>query len=185
MFDPKYENKCALGIFRSKNLKLDTIFVGYEFFREYYVMYDASPIEQHGQDYIQVGIAERNKEVDIGQVRYDPKFPGYERAYKEYDGSKIKEGHVDQYDMAIEPDQKDKATFFGNDPDHVKRPPRFTTVPNVKVSMIALAVTVVLMIIGMFICCHCIKKLDDPKMTYVLASTENAANEDEEVLTNK
>jgi hypothetical protein len=62
---------------------------------EYYVMFDMSPLDSYDQDYIQVGIAPRNKFVDIGQVRYDPKFEDYERADKRLDSSSIAPGFQD------------------------------------------------------------------------------------------
>jgi len=69
LIDPKalgykkamYDDKCMLGIFISNNNQQDHIIIGSEFFREHYVMYDMTPHADHDQDYIQVGIAERNK----------------------------------------------------------------------------------------------------------------------------
>lgn len=50
-------------------------------------MFDMSPLISHEQDYIQVGIAPRDKGLDVGQVRYEPKFSGYNKGIKSLDMS--------------------------------------------------------------------------------------------------
>jgi hypothetical protein len=90
--------------------------VGYNFMKEYYTMFDASTIDPYG--YIQVGIAPRNKKVDIGQIRYDTTFKDYQRADKSLDTSMIMAGYEDQYDMEIKVDPGNKPNY-PNDPDNV------------------------------------------------------------------
>lgn len=128
MIDPKkinkqddFTGKCFMGVFKSNNNQPNNIIMGYEFFKEYYVMFDASPQQEYRQNYIQVGIGKRNKQVDIGQIRYQPNYKDYERALKSNDLSTINEGFKDQYDMEIKPDDNVDPTFNG-DPDHPNSP---------------------------------------------------------------
>lgn len=114
--DPKYNNTCFLGFFKSNTNYAENIVIGYEFFKEYYVMYDMSPLHNHNQDYIQIGIAPREKHLDVGQIRYEPNFSGYIRANASDDISTILPGYEDQYKMPIKPDPNVKPNY-PNDPD--------------------------------------------------------------------
>jgi hypothetical protein len=58
-------------------------------------MFDMSPYDSHDQNYIQVGIAPRNKWVDVGQVRYEPNFKDYKRENRDLDTSTIMTNFVD------------------------------------------------------------------------------------------
>jgi hypothetical protein len=80
-------------------------------------MYDMTPNQMKSQDYIQVGIAPRNKQVDIGQIRYEPNFKDYIRANKVNDKSQIMAGFTDQYDIIPNPDPDVKPNY-PDDPDH-------------------------------------------------------------------
>lgn len=90
-----FASMCFFGVFKSNNNQPNTIIMGYEFFHEYYVMFDASPKQFNDTDFIQVGIAKRDKKVDIGQVRYEPNYKGYMRANRNDDQSEIMEGFTD------------------------------------------------------------------------------------------
>lgn len=83
----EFPGKCFMGVFKSNNNQPNDIIMGYEFFHEYYVMFDASPKQLNDTDFIQVGIAKRNKMVDVGQVRYEPNYKGYMRANRVDDQS--------------------------------------------------------------------------------------------------
>jgi hypothetical protein len=115
------ENICYFGFFKSNNNQASNLIVGTEFFKEYYMMFDGTPHQVGRQAYIQVGISERNKGVDVGQIRYEPSYKDYMRANKENDVSTINVGYTDQYDVAIKTDDNIKPTF-GGDPDHPVMP---------------------------------------------------------------
>lgn len=52
MNDEKYNGKCFFGVFKSNINQANTLIVGYEFFKEYYMMFDASPQQEYRQAYI-------------------------------------------------------------------------------------------------------------------------------------
>lgn len=114
--DESVKNACFLAMFKSNSNNDGNVVVGYQFMKEYYTMFDASTYA--AKQYIQVGIAPRNKEVDLGQIRYDPSFKGYQRADRTKDSTSIMDGFKDQYDMEITPSPDVKPTF-PDDPDNV------------------------------------------------------------------
>jgi len=48
---------CYLAVFKSQSIATETWFVGNVFMREQYVVYDMTPKDNDGKDYIQVGVA--------------------------------------------------------------------------------------------------------------------------------
>jgi len=50
-------NNCYVGVFRSLNANQETWYLGNLFMNKYYVVYDMTPYDEQGKDYIQVGIA--------------------------------------------------------------------------------------------------------------------------------
>lgn len=114
--DAKNNNSCALGMFKSNTNDAGNIIVGYQFLKEYYAVFDASNYETN--NYLQIGLAPRNKMVDVGQVRYEPNFIDYQRADRLLDSSAIMDGFKDQYDMIPNPSPDVKPTY-PDDPDNV------------------------------------------------------------------
>lgn len=49
--------QCYLGIFQSKEIEQDTWYLGNILMEDYYVVYDATPADEQGLDYIQLGLA--------------------------------------------------------------------------------------------------------------------------------
>jgi hypothetical protein len=78
--DEEYKDTCFLGFFKSNTNYMENIVIGQEFMKEYYTMYDVSTWDRKGKNYIQVGIAPRNKYIDVGQIRYQPNFEDYKKA---------------------------------------------------------------------------------------------------------
>jgi hypothetical protein len=85
------ENTCVLALFRSNTNYQENLVVGYNFMKQFYVIYDGSDLPSS----LQIGIARRNRTNDIGQIRYEPNYIGYERAEKAKDTSKIQNGYAD------------------------------------------------------------------------------------------
>ena len=67
---------CYYGVFRSINGDQNTWYLGADFFKSKYVIYDMSPFEKNG--YIQVGIGELNLEASLGERHYDPNSDIYD-----------------------------------------------------------------------------------------------------------
>merc|ERR1711998_152620 len=69
-------NTCYLSIFKSKKADQTTWYLGNLFMTEYYVVYDATPKDERGENYIQMGLGRQNPEQllgdDLGNVDYTP-----------------------------------------------------------------------------------------------------------------
>ena len=69
--------------------------------KKYYVVYDMTPYDERGENYIQVGIATQNHKMIIGEEHYDPDSPDYKPENKDIDQSEEinnDDGKVDPYD---------------------------------------------------------------------------------------
>jgi hypothetical protein len=150
---PEYKDTCTLGIFKSNNNYQNDLVVGYNFMKQFYVVYDGSKLPQTAQ----IGIAERNRTIDIGQIRYEPNYIGYERLEKSKDMSKIMKGFADQYDVVPNPNPDIKPNY-PDDPDNVKPDDGDDTKVSNKTTMwIAIGGSIVaaliLATVGIFCCC--------------------------------
>lgn len=52
-------DKCYLGIFKSEEIDQDIWYFGNQAMEEYYAVFDLSPADERGKDYIQFGIAHK------------------------------------------------------------------------------------------------------------------------------
>ena len=60
-------DNCYLGVFRSKGADQKTWYVGGVFLRSNYVVYDMTPLDNNGKDYIQIGVGALNTSAIIGE----------------------------------------------------------------------------------------------------------------------
>lgn len=127
--------------------------------KKYYTMYDQSSQTVGGKNYIQVGIGERNKYVDIGQIRYEPHFKDYLRAPEGLDQSKIMAGYTDQYTEDTTVDPKIKPTFPG-DPDWDDNDDSGKVIPDnvpadtgLKWAFIGIGIAGVVLLVVTLVCC--------------------------------
>ena len=58
---------CFIPIFGQQSSKVDSWFLGDVFMSEYYTVFDMTPYDEHGLDYIQIGIAKANPSDTIGE----------------------------------------------------------------------------------------------------------------------
>lgn len=91
-------NNCYVGVFRSMNADQQTWYLGNLFMNKYYVVYDMTPYDEHGKDYIQVGIALQNTQQIIGEEHYDPDSDNYKPENEDIDQSTDIDGKEDSYD---------------------------------------------------------------------------------------
>ena len=73
------KDKCFLGVFKSTETNQDTWYMGNQIIKDYYIVFDASPADEHNHHFIQMGIAEKNPdhiyELSAGSefnIKYDP-----------------------------------------------------------------------------------------------------------------
>ena len=82
-----------------------TIVIGTVIMQEHYVVFDSTPYDQYGQNFIQIGIAPKNFDVDIASLRYDYSSNAYSPENKTDDSSIIINGFQDQYNATpVNPD---------------------------------------------------------------------------------
>lgn len=65
---------------------------------KYYVVYDMTPYDEHGKDYIQVGIGLQNPKMIMGEQHYNPDSDVYKPEKEEIDQSTDIDGKDDSYD---------------------------------------------------------------------------------------
>jgi len=65
---------------------------------KYYVVYDMTPYDEQGKDFIQVGIALQNNQQIIGEEHYNPDSDVYKPEKEEIDQSTDIDGKTDSYD---------------------------------------------------------------------------------------
>lgn len=130
--------------------------MGYQFMKEYYMIFDMSHRDDLGEN--QIGIAERNKTIDLGQIRYEPNFIDYLRANKSLDSSKIASGYIDQYDMEIKP-SPDVNPTYPDDPDNPVDPkPENKDKGNGAWLAIGAAIIGIIILATVTVCCCCKKQ---------------------------
>ena len=56
-----------MPIFGQKDATIDTWFLGDVFMSEYYTVFDMTPLDEEGEDYIRIGIAKANPSDTIGR----------------------------------------------------------------------------------------------------------------------
>ena len=61
---------CFFAVFRSMNGYPTTWYIGNVFFAGRYLVFDQTPLTEHGKDYIQIGIGELDQDADVGEVQY-------------------------------------------------------------------------------------------------------------------
>ena len=66
------DNVCHFAIKKNLNENDDTIYVGNMFLRNHYVFFDMSPIDERNDQYLLVGIGDRNPKDVIGESHYNP-----------------------------------------------------------------------------------------------------------------
>jgi hypothetical protein len=66
--------------------------------KNYYMVYDMSAWDEHGENYLQLGIGEKNTELDLAKVQYDVKYPYYWPEPESLDQSIEIPGYDDPYD---------------------------------------------------------------------------------------
>ena len=91
-------NICYWGIFQSYDGTESTWEVGTAFFENYYIVFDMTPYDQYDMNYIQIGIAPINKDLDLAKLRYDYTSLDYSPEEKIDDASYVIGGFKDQYD---------------------------------------------------------------------------------------
>lgn len=64
-------DKCHLAVMKSKNINQNMWFMGNLMIQEYYVFFDATPLDEHGQHYVQVGIGRQNPDDVVGKAYSD------------------------------------------------------------------------------------------------------------------
>jgi len=62
------KDSCIMPFFGQKSSKIKSWFLGDVFMSEYYTVFDMTPHDEFGQDYIQVGIAKANPSDEIGEA---------------------------------------------------------------------------------------------------------------------
>lgn len=65
------EDTCFVPIFGQVSSTTDTWFLGNVFLSEYYTVFDMTPMDEHGEDYIRIGIANANPSDTIGKDLLD------------------------------------------------------------------------------------------------------------------
>jgi len=65
---------CYIPVFKS-TLDDNTVYYGNIWMNYFYVVFDMSPLDEHNQDYITVGVAPINPEHIVGQEQYNPPTP--------------------------------------------------------------------------------------------------------------
>lgn len=81
----------------SKTLNQNTWYVGGNFLKSKYVVYDMTPLDQNKKNYIQVGIGETNTSAIIGQKQYDTDSIHYYPKPEEKDATTTMSGFEDPY----------------------------------------------------------------------------------------
>jgi hypothetical protein len=122
-------------------------------------------------EYIQVGIAPRNKYADAGQIRYDTKFADYLRANKSLDSSTIAPGFKDQYDIDPNVDPNVKPLYPDEQKKEETKVVKDLVTGNVWWVVIGIGVSLlVLAIITYFLCC---KRQPKPQYVYQTMPGQN------------
>ena len=79
---------CYIGIFPNGNSKiLQSWYVGNLFMKSYYMVYDLSTFDEHGEDYLQIGIGPKNPNNMLGKMQYDTSYNYYWPADESLDQS--------------------------------------------------------------------------------------------------
>lgn len=68
---------CWLPFFKSQGGADDTWYLGSIFMADYYFVLDMTPYDERGEDYIQIGIAERNDSYSQSEAQYNYSYPEY------------------------------------------------------------------------------------------------------------
>ena len=90
-------DNCYLGVFMSKNADQKTWYVGGSFLKSNYVVYDMTPLDTYGKDYIQVGVGAINSSAIIGEKQYDTTSIHYFPKPEEKDATTNMDGFEDPY----------------------------------------------------------------------------------------
>ena len=81
------DNFCYMAVFKSGINYSFTWMIGNQFMRKYYIVYDQTPYDEQGQDYIQIGFAEQNDLSVIGINHYGAGLPHYTPEARDLDSS--------------------------------------------------------------------------------------------------
>ena len=95
-------NTCYLAIFNSGITTSDkSVYVGDIFFDKFYVVFDMTPFDEKNENFIQIGLAEKNPENLIGKQQYDTESEYYWPERKELDISSATDPEGDPYNEDI------------------------------------------------------------------------------------
>jgi len=113
----RYKGDCYLGIFANKDTSHQTsIYLGNLFMQEHYVVYDATPVDDYGWDFLQIGIGFQNAEPPIRQYEPDVFLKHDGNGYRYYNWTRIEEDgeeEVLETDDVVQVDDVPDGTFPG------------------------------------------------------------------------
>ena len=173
------EESCYVAIFKSNiGVSPTTWYLGNVFMEKYYTVFDLTPKDEHGEDYIQIGFAPKNKVNNIGRQQYDPSWDYYWPEKKEKDRSSDIDTRNDPYNTK-EYEERSKMREEGIYPT-----PSSSWLPRIIRDNLMLSVIIgvagLFMIVTIIICCVCCFKTRR-KDTYIYKTYSQVAGGVDEV----
>ena len=88
-----------MTVFQSRLGEDDVWHVGSSLMKNYYVVYDMTPFDELGEDYIMIGIGLQNQQAEVLERHYNYTSPAYHPERRSRDSSRAKPGVIDSYTM--------------------------------------------------------------------------------------